>query len=397
MVKDSVARELETKVASGTATVAVIGLGYVGLPLALSLVRRGYSVVGVDVDEEKVSALQAGRSFIRDVSADEVRECLATERLAVTFNSGALSEADAVFICVPTPFTPQKEPDTTYVVGAARSIAAHGRDGQLIILRSTSYPGTTQEIVRPILESRGRRVGIDVFLAFAPERIDPGSTEYSHDRIPVVVGGCDADSARLAALLLGRVAQRVVLVSSPAAAEMTKLLENVFRNVNIALVNQITQLCDRMRLDVWEIVEAAATKPYGFMSFNPGLVGGHCIPVDPYYLAWKAREYDFHMDFIELSARVNEAIPYYVVNKLMTTLHDNGRINGPEKATILGVAFKGDVDDARHSPAVKIIELLRKRKIGVLYHDAYISELRVDGDGLNSQPPTTELLQTLDC
>ena len=397
MVIDSVARELEARITSATATVAVIGLGYVGLPLSLSLVQRGYAVLGVDIDEAKVRALQAGRSYIRDVPADDVRACLATERLAVTSDSAPLAEADAVFICVPTPFTPQKEPDTTYIAEAARRVAAHGRDGQLIILRSTSYPGTTQEIVRPILESRGRRVGIDVFLAFAPERIDPGSTEYSHDQVPVVVGGCDADSTRLAALLLGRVAQRVVLVSSPAAAEMTKLLENVFRNVNIALVNQITQLCDRMRLDVWEIVDAAATKPYGFMSFNPGLVGGHCIPVDPYYLAWKAREYDFHMDFIELSARVNEAMPYYVVNKLMTTLHDNGGINGQEKVTILGVAFKGDVDDARHSPAVKIIELLRKRKIGVLYHDPYISELRVNGDVLCSQALTDELLQTADC
>src|SRR2546426_2768927 len=397
MVIDSVARELETKITSGTATVAVIGLGYVGLPLALSLVRRGYSVVGVDVDEEKVSALQAGRSFIRDVSADEIRECLATERLAVTFNSGALAEADAVFICVPTPFTPQKEPDTTYVAGAARSIGAHGRDGQLIILRSTSYPGTTEEVVRPILESRGRRVGADVFLAFAPERIDPGNVHYTTDQIPVVVGGCDPDSTRLAALLLGQIAAKVVPVPSPAAAEMTKLLENVFRNVNIALVNQITQLCDRMGLDVWEIVEAAATKPYGFMSFKPGLVGGHCIPVDPYYLAWKAREHDFHMDFIELSARVNEAMPFFVVNKLMTALHDNGSHNGHERVVVLGVAFKKDIDDARSSPALKVIELLKRRKIDVVYHDPFVTRVRINGDVLESRPLTQELMRTADC
>ena len=397
MVIDSVAHELEGKILSGTATIAVIGLGYVGLPLALSLVRRGYSVLGVDVDESKVDTLRARRSYIRDVTADEVQECFSTERLTATSASAVLGEADAVFICVPTPFTPQKEPDTTYVADAARSIVANGRDGQLVILRSTSYPGTTEEVVRPILESRGRRVGADVFLAFAPERIDPGNTNYTTDQIPVVVGGCDPDSTRLATLLLGQIAAKVVPVASPAAAEMTKLLENVFRNVNIALVNQITQLCDRMGLDVWEIVEAAATKPYGFMSFKPGMVGGHCIPVDPYYLAWKAREYDFHMDFIELSARVNEAMPFYVVNKLMTALHDHGGQNGHERVAVLGVAFKKDVDDARHSPAIKVIELLRKRKIEVAYHDPYIPMLHVNGDVFHSEALTDELLRTADC
>ena len=397
MVIDSVAHELEGKILSGTATIAVIGLGYVGLPLALSLVRRGYSVLGVDVDESKVDTLRARRSYIRDVTADEVQECFSTERLTATSASAVLGEADAVFICVPTPFTPQKEPDTTYVADAARSIVANGRDGQLVILRSTSYPGTTEEVVRPILESRGRRVGADVFLAFAPERIDPGNTNYTTDQIPVVVGGCDPDSTRLATLLLGQIAAKVVPVASPAAAEMTKLLENVFRNVNIALVNQITQLCDRMGLDVWEIVQAAATKPYGFMSFKPGMVGGHCIPVDPYYLAWKAREYDFHMDFIELSARVNEAMPFYVVNKLMTALHDHGGQNGHERVAVLGVAFKKDVDDARHSPAIKVIELLRKRKIEVAYHDPYIPTLHVNGDVFHSEALTDELLRTADC
>ena len=251
--------------------------------------------------------------------------------------------------------------------------------------------------MRPILESRGRRVGIDIFLAFAPERIDPGNTRFTTDQIPIVVGGCDPDSTRLAALLLGRIAQQVVTLSSPAAAEMTKLLENVFRNVNIALVNQVTQLCDRMGLDVWEIVNAAATKPYGFMSFQPGLVGGHCIPVDPYYLAWKAREYDFHMDFVELSARVNEAMPFFVVNKLMTALHDNGFHNGSERVVVLGVAFKKDVDDARCSPALKVIELLKRRKVEVIYHDPYVPHVRVNGEVLDSSPLTADLLRDADC
>ena len=397
MVIDSVARDLEGKIAAGTATVAVMGLGYVGLPLALNLVRGGYSVIGLDIDREKVKALQAGRSYLRDVPANELQTCLATDRLAATSDPSALAEADAVFICVPTPFTVQKEPDTTYIARAAEDIAAHGREGQLVILRSTSYPGTTQEVVQPILERRGRRVGIDIFLAFAPERIDPGNAPLPADQIPVVVGGCEADSTRLAMLLFSRLTRRVVPVSSPAAAEMTKLLENVFRNVNIALVNQVTQLCDRMGLDVWEVIDAAETKPYGFMSFKPGLVGGHCIPVDPYYLSWKAREFDFHMDFIELAARVNDAMPYYVVNKLMTTLHDNGGSNGHERVAVLGVAFKKDVDDARHSPAIKVIELLRKRKIEVAYHDPYIPTLQVNGDLFDSEALTDELLQTADC
>ena len=395
MIVTSAIQELDAKIATGTATVAVVGLGYVGLPLALALARHGHPVLGVEIDDRKVRMLREGHSYIRDVPDEEVQAGLADSRLTVTSDAGVLAEADAVFICVPTPFTPQKEPDTSYISAAAEQIAACGRDGQLVILRSTSYPGTTEEVVRPILERHGRHVGVDIFLAFAPERIDPGNT--TTEQVPVVVGGCDPESTRMAMVLLRSVAPRVVPVSSPAAAEMTKLLENVFRNINIALVNQVAQLCDRMGLDVWEVVEAAATKPYGFMSFKPGLVGGHCIPVDPYYLAWKAREFDFHMDFIELAARVNEAMPFYVVNKLMTVLHDNGHINGHERVAILGVAFKKDVDDARYSPAIKVIELLWKRRVEVVYHDPYIPALRVNGDVLRGQPLTDELLQTADC
>ena len=395
MAVTTAVRELDAKIATGTATVAVVGLGYVGLPLALALARHGHPVLGVEIDDRKVRMLREGHSYIRDVPDEEVQAGVVDSRLTVTSDAGVLAEADAVFICVPTPFTPQKEPDTSYISAAAEGIAACGRDGQLVILRSTSYPGTTEEVVRPILERHGRRVGVDIFLAFAPERIDPGNA--TTEQIPVVVGGCDPESTRMAMLLMRSVAPRVVPVSSPATAEMTKLLENVFRNINIALVNQVAQLCDRMGLDVWEVVEAAATKPYGFMSFKPGLVGGHCIPVDPYYLAWKAREFDFHMDFIELAARVNEAMPFYVVNKLMTVLHDNGHINGHERVAILGVAFKKDVDDARYSPAIKVIELLWKRRVEVVYHDPYIPALRVNGDVLRSQPLTDELLQTVDC
>ena len=394
---DEVMERLEALLADGAPRVAVMGMGYVGLPLAVSLVERGCAVNAIDVQEEKIRALNDGRSYIRDIPDAAVRMCLETGKFAATTDFLVIAEADVIFVCVPTPFTPQKEPDIRHVAEAARQIAAHCREGQLIVLRSTSYPGTTEEVVRPILEQTGLRVGREIFLACAPERIDPGNTRFTVDQVPVVVGGCDPTSTHLAMLLMKRVAQRVVPVSSPAVAEMTKLLENVFRNVNIALVNQVAQLCDRMGLDVWEVAEAAATKPYGFMAFSPGLVGGHCIPVDPYYLAWKAREYDFHMDFIELAARVNEAMPYYVVNKLLMALRDNGTHNGPERILVLGVAFKKDVDDARYSPALKVVELLRRRKIDVVYHDPYVSEIRVNGEPFRSEPLTADLVENVDC
>jgi len=371
--------ELEEKIRGGAVRVAVMGLGYVGLPLALAYARRGYRVYGIDVSEEKVYALNSGRSYIRDVASREVQESLGSGRFVATTDSSVLAESDVIFICVPTPFTPQKEPDTSHIAEAARAIAENLRAGQLVILRSTSYPGTTEE----------------VFLAFAPERIDPGNTRFTLEDVPVVVGGCDPLSTHLAAAVLRQVSRHVVPVSSPVVAEMTKLLENVFRNVNIALVNQMAQLCDRMGVDVWEVIEAAATKPYGFMSFKPGLVGGHCIPVDPYYLAWKAREYDFHMDFIELAARVNESMPFFVVNKLIKSLRENGSNGG--RILVLGVAFKRDVDDVRYSPALKVIELLRRVKFDVVYHDPYIPEVRLNGEVLRSEPLTPELVQGADC
>jgi UDP-N-acetyl-D-glucosamine dehydrogenase len=390
------AAALEARIAAGAAAIAVVGLGYVGLPLALAYARRGFPVCGLDVDAAKVEALAEGRSYLRDVPSDAVRAQVAAGRLAVTADPAALGACDAIFICVPTPFTQQKEPDVRHIAAAAAQVARWGRPGQLVVLRSTSYPGTTDEVVRPALEGAGRVVGRDVFLAFAPERIDPGNTRYGVEDVPVVVGGCDPLSARLVAQLLGRLGPQVVVVSSPAAAEMAKLLENVFRNVNIALVNQVAQLCERMGLDVWEVVDAAATKPYGFMPFRPGLVGGHCIPVDPYYLAWKAREHDFHMDFIELAARVNEEMPFYVVNRLLAALHDNGS-TGRERVLVLGVAFKRDVDDARYSPAVRVMELLRRRNIEVVYHDPYVPDVEMRGARLRSQPLSDELVAEADC
>lgn len=397
MAANAHARALEEKLTSGTAAITVMGMGYVGLPLALTLVGRGYEVHALDIKAEKVEALRAGRSYLRDVPAAALQTALTTGRLLPTTDPAVLARSDVVLICVPTPFTPQKEPDTSFITDAVRQITTYSREEQLVILRSTSYPGTTEDVVRPALERTGLRVGEDVFLAFVPERIDPGNSEFPMNKVPVVVGGCEPESTRLAARLFERVGSRVVSVSSPSAAEMTKLLENVFRNINIALVNQVAQLCDRMGLDVWEVVDAAATKPYGFMSFRPGLVGGHCIPVDPYYLAWKAREYDFHMDFVELAARVNDDMPYYVMNKLLMALRENGNHQGPERILVLGVAFKKDVDDARYSPALKIIELLRRRKIAVLYHDPYVAEVQVNGEVFRSEPLTAQLLEQTDC
>jgi UDP-N-acetyl-D-glucosamine dehydrogenase len=377
-----------------------MGAGYVGLPLALALAGRGYRVWALDVDAAKVTALNAGRSYIRDIPDRAVAEALAGERFSASTDPAVLAEADAVAICVPTPFTPQKQPDVSFIRAAAEQLAPHLRPGRLVILRSTSYPGTTEEVVRPVLEATGLSVGRDIFLAFAPERIDPGNTRHTLAEVPVVVGGCDPESTRLAALLFSRVCLRVVPVSAPAVAEMAKLLENIFRNVNIALVNQVAQLCERMELDVWEVIEAAATKPYGFMAFMPGLVGGHCIPVAPYYLEWKAREYDFHMDFIELAARVNEEMPFYVVNRLLAALDDNGgsgaSADGRRRILVVGVAFKRDVDDARYSPALRVIDLLRRHRIDVVYHDPYIPEVCVNGTTLRSEPLTSRLVGEAD-
>lgn len=393
---------LEERIASRRARIAIIGLGYVGLPVAVSFARAGYPVIGIDTDPAKVTQVNRGESYLEDVPgallASLVLDGGAGEwpRLMADTNYASLASADVIQICVPTPCTRNKEPDVNHIAAAARGVAQHGRPGQLVILRSTSYPGTTRTLVQPILESGGRRIGVDVFLAFVPERIDPGRKEPPPRSIPVVVGGVDLESTRLSSLLFSLVVDQVIPVSGAEVAEMAKLLENIFRNVNIALVNQLAMLCDRMGLDVWEIIDAAATKPYGFMKFLPGPgVGGHCIPVDPYYLAWKAREYDFHMDFIELAARVNDEMPYFVVNKTLTAL-DLGVFAAPRRVLVLGVTFKRDVADERHSPAVKVIELLRRHGVQVDYHDPLVAQIEVDGAVMASQPLTAETLHAYD-
>lgn len=397
--------EWERRIAERTARIAVIGIGYVGLPLAVGFAQAGFPVVGVDVDEKKVASVNGGRSYIGDVTDEELRPHVQVGRLQATTDYEVLREVDAIFICVPTPYDAQRAPDLSYIRAAAEGIRPRLQPGQLIVLQSTTYPGTTEEIVQPILEQSGLRAGVDFYLAFSPERIDPGNRQWTAHNLPKVVGGITPECTRLAADLLRQMGAPVHLVSSPRAAEMTKLLENTFRAVNIALVNELALLAERMGIDFWEVIEAAKTKPFGFMPFYPGPgVGGHCIPVDPYYLSWKAREYDFYTKFIELAAEVNQVMPYHAVDLVAEALSQKGKPLKGAQVLVLGVAFKPDVDDSRNSPAERVIELLLSRGARVRYHDPYIPRFRVGGDVfyranavLESVPLTDEALADADC
>jgi len=397
---------LATKVADKSAKVAIIGLGYVGLPLAVGFAKAGYTILGLDVDERKLAAVNEGQSYIPDVETSDVAAMVKAGRLAASSDYNLLRDADAIFICVPTPFDAMKAPDLAYIEQAARGIASQLQPGQLVILQSTTYPGTTEEFVRPILEEgSGLKAGEDFYLAFSPERIDPGNPQFGVENTPKVVGGLTPHCTKLARSLLAQLFAHVHVVSSPRAAEMTKLLENIFRSVNIALVNELALLSERMSIDLWEVIEAAKTKPFGFMPFYPGPgVGGHCIPVDPYYLSWKAREYDFYTKFIELAAEVNQAMPYHVVDLVAQALGKQGKPLDGAQVLILGVAFKRDVDDARNSPAERIIELLLRQGTQISYHDPYVPRFRVGQDvfcrdehWLESVDLTDETLATADC
>ena len=354
--------------------VGIIGLGYVGLPLAVAFAEQGHDVVGVDVDRRTVEGLAAGRSRIEDVPDERIAAI--GDRLQATTDATPLAECDAVLICVPTPLANQREPDLSYISEAGRALAAVLRKGQLVVLESTTYPGTTRERLLPILEESGLTAGEDFQLAFSPERIDPGRTDYDVRTTPKVIGGLtDACRAR-ARELYGLICDEVVEVSTPEAAEMTKLLENIFRSVNIALVNELAVLCDRMQIDLWEVIDAAATKPYGFMRFDPGPgMGGHCLPVDPFYLAFKAREYDFPAEFIELAGKVNEQQPHYCVDRIGRALNDVGKPVRGSRVLLVGVSYKAGVGDMREAPALKIIHLLNELGADVAYHDPHIPEL----------------------
>lgn len=399
---------LSEKIAAKTATIGVVGMGYVGLPLAIGFGEIGFSILGIDLSADKVSQLNNGMSYIPDVESEKVAALVTAQRFRASTDFAALTAADAIFICVPTPLDAQKGPDLRFVQSAAASIAEHLRAEQLIILQSTTYPGTTAEIVQPVLEQSGLSVGKDFFLAFSPERIDPGhtgSSGYDVHNTPKVVGGVTPHCTELAAQLLGQLTAHIHPVSSPAVAEMSKLLENTFRSVNIALVNELTLLCERMGLDVWEVIDAARTKPFGFMPFYPGPgVGGHCIPVDPYYLAWKARAFDFHTKFIELAAEVNSAMPYFTFEKVVEALNATGKTVRGAEILVLGVAFKRDIDDARNSPAQRVIELLLDAGASVAYHDPHVKAFSVGGNIFSPQVMdiprmdlTEETLAHVDC
>jgi len=382
--------------------IGIIGQGYVGLPLALTFVDKGFRVLGFDVDGEKIVALNRGDCYIRHIDEARVRRARETKRFEATADFTRLHEPDAILICVPTPLTAQKEPDLTYVRQTAEAIRPHLRRGQLIVLESTTYPGTTDEVVRGILEKGGLTAGVDFFLAFSPEREDPGNKSHSTQTIPKVVGGIDVVSGDVAQRLYDAAVAKTVRVSSARAAEATKLTENIFRAVNIALVNELKIVYDRMGIDIWEVLDAASTKPFGFMRFNPGPGwGGHCIPLDPFYLAWKAREYGVSTKFIELAGEVNVRMPEYVVGKLQEALNDCGRAVKGAKVLVLGLAYKKDIDDPRESPAFEVIHELLKLGADVSYHDPYVPvapKMRSwpTLPAMTSRPLTPEVLRSAD-
>jgi UDP-N-acetyl-D-glucosamine dehydrogenase len=396
------ADELKQRLASNRASVGVIGLGYVGLPLALTMVEAGKRVVGLDVDGAKVERLGAGQSYIRHIAASRI--VAAGERFRATSDFRALEGCDAVIVCVPTPLTEGREPDLSYVSKTAETIAEHLRPGQLVVLESTTYPGTTEEVMQPILERGGLRVGRDYHLAFSPEREDPGNPRFNTKSIPKLVGGVTAECGEVARALYGSFLEKVVVVSSARVAESAKLLENIYRSINIALVNELKMLFERMGIDVWEVIEAAGTKPFGFTPFYPGPgLGGHCIPIDPFYLTWKARHYDFSTRFIELAGEVNTGMPYWVVEKVVEALNQGGKAINGAKVLVLGMAYKKDVDDLRESPSLKVIEILESRGAEVSYNDPYVPSLRArklrhyETFELDSVELTESLVAEADC
>jgi len=366
--------------------VAIIGAGYVGLPLAEVFAGAGNRVLLVEANPEKVELVKRGKSYIRDVPSEGLARLVESGAIDITTDYEALSEAEAILIALQTPLTAQREPDLSIVLGAAAQLAPRLRKGQLVVLESTTYPGTTRERLQPILENgSGLKAGQDFHLAFSPERLDPGRDDWTTQNTPKIVGGLTPACTERAVELYRRALETVHPVSSPEAAELTKLLENIFRSVNIALVNELAQLCDRMQIDVWEVVGAAATKPFGFMSFQPGPgLGGHCMPIDPFYLTWKAREYDFYTEFIELAGKVNENMPYWCHGKVARALNANEKALKGSKVLILGVSYKADIDDTRESPALKLIELLQAAGADVSYHDPFVPE--IPERGLSSAP-----------
>ena len=390
--------QLERKIRDRTAVIGIVGLGYVGLPLAVAFTQAGLKVIGFDMQAERVEAVNRGESYIADISSQTLSTIIASNRLQATTDQSHLAEVDAVCICVPTPLSRTKEPDLSYIIHESEEVSKYLQHGQLVILESTTYPGTTREKVLPILEHSGLKVAQDFYLAYSPERVDPGNKKYNIKNTPKIVGGVDSESTRLATLLYRQIADVVFPVSSFEVAEMTKIFENVFRNVNIALVNELAWLCENMSISVWEVIDAASSKPFGYMPFFPGPgVGGHCIPLDPYYLSNKAREYDFHTRFIDLASEINERMPYHVTSRIVDILNARGKSIRGSKLLVLGIAFKKNVEDVRGSPSLKLINLLLKKGAEIIYNDPYVAKIRIGEDTLTSAELTKELLSTTDC
>lgn len=369
------ALSLENKISKKEARIGIVGLGYVGLPLVKTFLNKGFGVLGFDIDEKKVEMLNQAKSYIKHFTAEELKIFLEKKKFQATTDFGLLARADVIIICVPTPLDSHKNPDLSYVLTTTEVISKHLRKGQLVVLESTTYPGTTEEEMLPLLEAGGLKAGKDFFLAYSPERENPGDKVFTTEKIPKVVGGVTPRCRRVAKILYDQIVVKTIPVSSPKVAEATKLMENIFRSVNIAMVNEMKMIFDRMGIDIWEVVEAASTKPFGFMTFLPGPgYGGHCIPVDPYYLAWKAKEVDHPTKFIELAGEINTFMPYYVVTKTIEALNKKGKSAQGARILILGIAYKKDIDDQRESPALKIISLLQNKGAKVSYNDPYVPQ-----------------------
>jgi UDP-N-acetyl-D-glucosamine dehydrogenase len=401
MIKEQLTKQITEK----TAHIGVIGLGYVGLPLIVEFTLKGFRGTGFEVDTKKIDEINSGTSYIVDVPSEAVKQCVEAGTLKATTDFGELNNCDVIIICVPTPLRKTKDPDMSYILAAGEEIQKHLREGQLIILESTTYPGTTDEVLQPMFEEKGFQLDKDFLLAFSPERVDPGNPNFQTRNIPKVVGGVTPDSTDVAALLYGEIVDNVHPVASARVAEAAKLWENTFRAVNIGMANEMAKLCNALGIDTWEVVRAAATKPFGFMPFYPGPgIGGHCIPLDPHYLSWKARQHGFDSQFISLAEQVNSGMPNYVIKLISTALNEQKKAVNGSKILILGVAYKKDIDDMRESPALSIIDLLRSRGADVAYHDPFVAEVTFDhaytigdGEALFNAELTDELIKSSDC
>ncbi len=393
-----IAQELVNRFEKKDATIGIIGLGYVGLPLAMVLADGGYSVIGLDTDPEKIDALNQGRSYIEDVSSDQVKKHVEAGKFHAVADYAELGNAQGISICVPTPLRKTGDPDLSYIIAVSKALVPILKAGMVVVLESTTYPGTTRELVQPELESTGLKIGKDIYLAFSPERVDPGRTDFTTKNTPKIIGGITAACSQVAAAMYAAAMEQVVPVSSTEVAEMAKLLENTFRAVNIGLVNELALMCDRLGIDVWEVIDAAASKPFGFMKFTPGPgLGGHCIPIDPLYLSWKLKSVKYNARFIELASEINTNMPRYVVSRVQDLLNEAGLAINGATVLVIGVAYKPDVTDMRESPALDVIGLLREKGAQVNYFDPHVAEIEHDGWQMASVPDLKGALKGADC